>query len=370
MRGQRIGILCGGPLDPVSSPELMDPLEVGLGCGPEVQAALSARGQDAVLIELGRDLDVALRSGRIGVAFLASRGRIGEDGAVQGLLELLSIPYTGSNLLSTALALDCQKSRAVLRQHNLPTPAFYTIDATAPPAPQQEPHGEAAEPLHSGFGYPAVLRPRHDNPRCLPRVVGDDAGFQRAVAEVRRFDDDVVVERYAAGHTVAVGLLDGKVLGALSLCGRDERGRLCRSDPAGLPAAGEDGGRYGALPPRLSPERLHGVTELARQAARALGCQGPVRVDVLVSDRGNEVLLSVNPRPALAPESLLGRAAQQAGLAFADLVDAVLAGAVLHGRRPRAAVLRGPALERRDAAPTKSGYGGPDRRMIPAEEAV
>ncbi len=369
---QRIGVLCGGPPDlevlPRPSPAgqsdpvaetiaglaISESIGAGKAAGKDVLSALRSRGHEAVLLELGRDVDVALRALKIQVAFLASRGRTGEDGSVQGLLELLGIPYTGSDVLASALSLDCHKARMVLRQHNLPTPPSYLIAAA------EDLSDEELFARNQGFGYPAVVRPRHDNPRCLPCAVSSDDELVRALLAVRRFDDDAIVERHGTGRTIAVAILDEAPIAALEL---QVKGHL---DPAQLLHAAEDEtGRFAVGLPRLSPERLRGVTELSVRAAAVMGCTGPTRVDVLVSDRGNEVVLSVNPRPSLSPRSLVGRAAQSVGLGFPELVDRVLQGARLHGRRPRDAELCGPPLDRRAEDLPSVIYNGADRRVVP-----
>jgi D-alanine-D-alanine ligase len=333
---------------------ISESIGAGKAAGKDVLSALRSRGHEAVLLELGRDVDVALRALKIQVAFLASRGRTGEDGSVQGLLELLGIPYTGSDVLASALSLDCHKARMVLRQHNLPTPPSYLIAAA------EDLSDEELFARNQGFGYPAVVRPRHDNPRCLPCAVSSDDELVRALLAVRRFDDDAIVERHGTGRTIAVAILDEAPIAALEL---QVKGHL---DPAQLLHAAEDEtGRFAVGLPRLSPERLRGVTELSVRAAAVMGCTGPTRVDVLVSDRGNEVVLSVNPRPSLSPRSLVGRAAQSVGLGFPELVDRVLQGARLHGRRPRDAELCGPPLDRRAEDLPSVIYNGADRRVVP-----
>src|SRR5215831_1704385 len=116
MRTKRIGVLCGG---------LSAERDVSLRTGAAICAALADRGYDAVRIYVDRDLDLALRQTRVDVAFIALHGRYGEDGCVQGLLELLGIPYTGSGVLSSALAMDKLKAKELFRLHNLPTPSYY-----------------------------------------------------------------------------------------------------------------------------------------------------------------------------------------------------------------------------------------------------
>src|SRR5262249_61103088 len=108
------------------------------------------RGVDAIPVYVGRDLDVAVRQSNIDVAFIALHGRWGEDGCVQGLLEMLGIPYTGSDVLASALAMHKGKAKELFRLHNLPTPAYYTLTAA-----------DAADlaSVHGDFGFPCVVKP-------------------------------------------------------------------------------------------------------------------------------------------------------------------------------------------------------------------
>src|SRR4051812_15736435 len=121
MQSRKIGVLLGG-----ASSER----EVSLKTGEAVLAALRDRGHDVVPIYVDRDVDVALRQEKIEVAFVALHGRWGEDGCVQGLLEMLGIPYTGSDVMSSALAMHKSKAKELFRLHNLPTPSYYTLCAT------------------------------------------------------------------------------------------------------------------------------------------------------------------------------------------------------------------------------------------------
>src|SRR3954468_11135842 len=120
MQSRKIGVLLGG---------LSSEREVSLRTGEAVLAALQQRGHDAIPIYVDRDIDVALRQEKIDVAFIALHGRWGEDGCIQGLLETLGIPYTGSDVLASALAMHKGKAKELFRLHNLPTPAYYTLTA-------------------------------------------------------------------------------------------------------------------------------------------------------------------------------------------------------------------------------------------------
>src|SRR3954454_13504008 len=143
MRGRRIGVLMGG---------LSSEREQSLRTGESVHAALIERGYDAVKVFVDSDVDLALRAERVDVAFLALLGRHGEDGCVQGLLELFGIPYTGSSVLASALAMDKVKSKELFRLHNLPTAPYYTISSADDLADLEE--------LHGSFGFPVVVKPR------------------------------------------------------------------------------------------------------------------------------------------------------------------------------------------------------------------
>src|SRR5690606_14980194 len=142
MKNQRIGVLLGG-----SSAER----EVSLRSGEAMYGALAARGYNVTKIYVDADIDRVLRQAPIDVAVIALHGTHGEDGCVQGLLELLGIPYTGSGVLASALAMDKLKSKELFRLYNVPTPPYYAVGAD---------QLDAIEELHGSFGFPAFVKPR------------------------------------------------------------------------------------------------------------------------------------------------------------------------------------------------------------------
>jgi D-alanine-D-alanine ligase len=337
MRNRKIGVLLGG---------LSAERDLSLRSGEAILVALHERGYDACPIFVDRDIDLVLRQSRIDVAFLALHGRYGEDGCVQGLLELLGIPYTGSGVLASSLAMNKAKAKEILRWHNLPTAPGYVIDV----AGRQSGDDDASEAgpldltaLHGSFGFPVVVKPAGEGSSLGVALARDEMELESAVDEALRFDDEVLVERFVEGKEISVGVLDGKPLGAVEILPRrslyDFRSKMTpgRSDFH--------------LPARLSPERYRAALRLATLAHEALGCDGASRIDLIVSDRGNEVILEVNTLPGLAPNSLLPRIAEGAGLSFPDLVEEILAGARLraHGHR----------RERRTLG---LGFDGPERR--------
>jgi D-alanine-D-alanine ligase len=309
MQSRKIGVLLGG---------LSSERDVSLRTGEAVLAALRARGHDVVPIYVDRDVDVALRQESIEVAFVALHGRWGEDGCIQGLLESLGIPYTGSDVLSSALAMHKGKAKELFRLHNLPTPAYYTLTA----ADSIDVAG-----IHGDFGFPCVVKPIREGSSVGVAICNslDELGpaFERALC----FDDEVLVERFIAGKEISVAILDDRALGAVEIAPRD--------------GFYDYGNKYtkGAtdyyVPPRLSPERYRGVLAQALRAHTALGCSGATRVDMMVSDSGNEFILEVNTVPGLTPTSLLPKIADAAGISFGELCEEMLAGAALATRRGR-----------------------------------
>jgi D-alanine-D-alanine ligase len=329
---RKVGVLLGG---------LSGERDVSLRSGEAILAALRAKGHDACAVFVDRDVDLVLRQTQIDVAFLALHGRYGEDGCIQGLLELLGIPYTGSGVLASAMAMNKAKTKEVLRLHNLPTSPSYLCEADS---------GEDLIESHGSFGFPVVVKPVGEGSSLGVRLARDELELEAAVEHAHRFDDDVLVERYVEGREISVAILDGKPLGAIEIVPR-----RAFYDFQSKYTAGRSDYHF---PARLSPERYRSVLRLGAMAHDALGCEGATRVDLIVSERGNEVVLEVNTLPGMTPTSLLPKIAHGAGLSFENLVEEILGGARLraHGHR-------------RDRRAVAVDFLGPERRAGMATDA-
>ena len=308
MNQPRIGVLFGG---------MSSETQVSQHSGEAVVAALRSRGHVVVPIYVDRDLDMTLRQHPIDVAFIALHGRFGEDGCVQGLLEVRGIPYTGSDVLASATAMHKVRAKELFRLHNVPTPAYYasTIDAAT-----------AALQRHGEFGYPCVVKPVREGSSIGVTVCENAAEFEAAWDAAQCFDDEVLVERFIAGMEISVAIVGDRTLGAIEVVrtGVFEYGEKCS-----LP----DERHF--TPPRLTPERYRAVLATALRAHRALGCHGATRVDLIVTSRGNDYVLEVNTVPGLAPGALLPRIAASAGIGLAELCEMMVAGAGLGAGRQR-----------------------------------
>ncbi len=322
---KRVGVLMGG---------WGEEREISLKTGEAVVAALEQRGHPVTRVFAGPGLDRALRGAELDVAFLALHGRMGEDGKVQGLLELLELPYPGSGVLASALAMDKPFAKRLFRLHNVPTPCGYS----ARPGP-------GLEARHADLGYPCVVKPARGGSSVGLAVVRTPGELPAAVAEAARYGGEALVERLVRGREVTVGILGDEVLGSCEV----ESPR----ESLDFDAKYRGGSRY-HLPPRLSATRRANVEALALAAYRALGCRGYGRVDLMSSEDENDVVLEVNTLPGLTPVSLLPKIARHAGLEFGALLERILALATLDEvavGAPTAPSAPAPQLPLRRAAP-------------------
>jgi D-alanine-D-alanine ligase len=301
MTQRRVGVLLGG---------WGEAREISVKTGEAIARALERRGHAVTRIIAGPGLDQAVRNAGIDVAFLALHGRMGGDGKVQGLLEVLGIPYTGSGVLASALAMHRGFARRLFRQHNLATPTGYVA---------RRAELDRVEELHLDLGFPCVVKPAQGGSSVGPTLVHTLEQLRPAVAKACCLGGEALVERHVKGREVTVAVLGGEVLGACEVA--HANGTFDESKRQG-------GARY-HLPPRLNPTRLANLEAMALAAYRALGCRGAAHIDFIVPDVGNEVLLEVNTLPGMTPTSLLPKIAKQAGLSFEDLCEKLLALAAL-----------------------------------------
>jgi len=310
---KRVGVVMGG-----TSGER----DVSLRSGHAVAGALERLGHEVVPVILGEGTDafLAVAAADIDVAFLALHGRLGEDGCVQGLLELMGIPYTGSSVLSSALAMDKLKAKEMFRLHNVPTPPYYVLDAS---------QLDDLDELHGSFGFPVIVKPRREGSSLGVARASTPSELRNAVLSALEYDSSLLVERFVAAKEIAVGILDGRVLGAIEIA---PAGGVYDYEAKYTPGLTE----Y-FMPARLPPTRYRGVLHLAERAAQALDTRGAVRVDLLVTEGQNEYVLEVNTLPGMTETSLLPKIAASAGFDFDSLCAAILDRAALHTGVPRPA---------------------------------
>jgi D-alanine-D-alanine ligase len=300
---KRIGVLHGGR---------GSEREVSLRTGKAVHDALKGGGRDVVLIDVGTDIAVRLRQERVEVAFVALHGRYGEDGCIQGLLESLDIPYTGSGVLASSIAMEKVVTKALLARVGIPTPAGVDVEASraASLAPQDLP-----------FGLPCVVKPSREGSSVGVTIVHVPAQLPTALADAARYGHRVLVEQYVKGREVQAAVLDDVGLGVIEIEPADEFYSY-QAKYAGT------GTRY-HYPARVPQQVYDRVLDLAVRAHVAIGCAGATRSDLIATDAGEVFLLEVNTLPGMTATSLLPKIAQGNGISFLQLCERLVAGARL-----------------------------------------
>nr|WP_067298767.1 D-alanine--D-alanine ligase [Marinobacterium profundum] len=286
---------------------------VSLKSGAAVLAALGRAGVDAFGIDLyGESQDFCpvtqLQAQPIDRAFLILHGRGGEDGVIQGVLEMLGIAYTGSGVEASALGMDKLRSKQLFVGAGLPTAPFAVLSSA-----------QMLDEAESRLGYPVMVKPAHEGSSLGMSKVRDRAQFESALGEALRYDNSVIAEQWLTGAEFTVAVLEGAALPVIRL---ETPHEFYDYDA-----------KYQANDTRYLFE--HGLDEVQSKALAALaceafaviGCRGWGRIDVMQDAAGQFHLLEVNTAPGMTDHSLVPMAAQRAGICFEELVVRILRGA-------------------------------------------
>ena len=290
---------------------------ISLQSGQTVLAALRRLGIEAEGLDVRDDPVPALLAGRWDAAFIALHGEGGEDGTIQGVLEWVGLPYTGSGVLASALAMDKLRSKLVWQGAGLPTPAYLRIDGPG-----------AARRAVDTLGLPLIVKPaREGSSLGMTRVERAEA-IEPAWREARRYAGEVFAERWIEGRELTVAIVDGRALPVIDI----ETPRAFYDYAAKYQA--EDT-RF-TCPAPLPASLLGRCQSLALEAFDILGCRGWGRIDLFCDSDEALWLIEVNTVPGMTDHSLVPMAARAAGMDFDELVAAVLGTAAVRstgGRR-------------------------------------
>ncbi|MDY0189795.1 MAG: D-alanine--D-alanine ligase [Desulfuromonas sp.] len=303
LKAQRVAVIMGG----VSAER-----EVSLRTGTAVLDALLSKGYDAVAIDSAHNLSAQLQDCGAQVAFIAVHGRQGEDGTLQGLLEIMGIPYTGSGVLASALAIDKHITKQMVADV-VPTPPAFLVDEQS----------DIDALCQSCADYPQVVKPVREGSTLGISIVTDAQQLAAAIVAARRFDKRVLVEKFVAGREVTVSVLNGQPLPAIEIVPADGFYDYAAKYTAGAT-------QY-LVPAPLSAATYAAVQAAAQRCCAKLGCRGAARVDFIVSDdgAGEFYFLEVNTIPGMTQTSLLPKAAACSGIEFASLVERIIVDASL-----------------------------------------
>ncbi len=295
--------------------------EVSLRSGRAVADALRKLGHEVREVDLGEDAVLSLHGlkGWADVAFVCLHGRWGEDGTVQGTLELLGIPYTGSGVLASSLAMSKSTAKEVLAAKGVPVPRGVTGRVEGDGGNRET----LLEEVEREVGYPCIVKPDREGSTVGTVVANDREELARGLEEASLYDEMVVVEEFIRGRELTVGILGlhPRPLPVLEVIPSHRiYDYQCKYTPGRT--------RY-LVPAPLPGEVAARLQELALRAHRALGCEGISRVDFILDGEGRAFCLEVNTIPGMTELSLVPKAAQAAGLGFEEVVAEVLSSARL-----------------------------------------
>ncbi len=296
LKTKNIGVLLGG---------LSAEREISLRTGQAVLQAIERLGYQAVGIDAGTDLAAQLTAAKIELAFIALHGRFGEDGRVQGLLEMLQIPYTGSGVLASSMAIDKVVTKQMLLYHELPTPGY---DFIRP--------GDSAEKLFQRCKHlPLIVKPSREGSTIGITIARSREALRHGIDTAAALDGTVLVEDYIDGVELTVSVLNGQALPIIQIVPKSGF-----YDYQAKYTAGET--EY-LLPAPIDPLSYQRVQQAAVDACKALGCRGAARVDFMLRER-EFYCIEINTIPGMTETSLLPKAAAEAGIGFDQLVEQIL----------------------------------------------
>jgi len=303
MKKKKIGVLMGG---------LSREREVSLRTGKAILKALIEKGYAASPIDVGQEIAETLIKEKIEIAFIALHGRYGEDGTIQGMLELMGIPYTGSGVLASALALDKIMAKKFFVCENIPTPTYEVF--------QRDEIDKDLLRVPS-LSLPLVVKPAREGSTIGVSIVRKEEELVPALREAGKYDDEILLEEFMKGKEITVGILHDIPLPIIEIVPRsgfyDYHSKYTKGETEYI------------IPARIPREQYLYAQEISLKAFHVLGCSGCARVDLMTDEGGNPFVIDVNTMPGMTETSLIPKAASYAGINFEDLVERILLGASL-----------------------------------------
>ncbi|MDD2523745.1 MAG: D-alanine--D-alanine ligase [Endomicrobiia bacterium] len=296
LKNKKIGVLCGG-----TSSER----EISLKSGKAVYNALKKLGLKAVLVDVNKNVALKLLKEKIDVAYITLHGPMGEDGTIQGMLEIMGIPYTGCGVFSSSASMDKIISKKIFEYSKIPTPQWVVIEKF-----------KSVDEIK----YPVVVKPATQGSAIGISIVKNKKEFPKAVKNAFSYDNKVLVEKYIKGTEITAGVLNGNSLPVIEIV------------PDGkfydFKSKYTVGKSKHIIPPRLPQKVISNIQEIAIKVYKAFQCKSMCRVDMIV-DKNNDIwVLEINTLPGMTETSLFPDAARAQGMSFENLVLEILKSSV------------------------------------------
>jgi D-alanine-D-alanine ligase len=290
LTGKRIAVLMGGP---------GSERDVSLATGRGVSKALRASGAEVTDVDV-KDENFELPS-EVDLAFLTIHGTFGEDGQLQRILERRGVAYTGEGVEGSEVAFDKIRSKEKFQEQKVPTPAWQVINSDQRPT----------------IPIPLVVKPPREGSTVGVHIIKSETEMDAAMADVARFGRDVLVEKFIPGRELTVGVLGDRALPIIEIIPKGGFYDFTNKYPFLNPQAG--GSAEHVCPAKIDPDKTAAIQDLALWAHRSLGLEVYSRVDVILSDTGEALVLEANTIPGMTEASLLPEAAAAAGISYPDL---------------------------------------------------
>ena len=298
MKNQHIAVLLGG---------WNSEREVSLRSGEAVYEALIKLGYKASKIDFSREIFEQLKAVKPDIIFNALHGTYGEDGRIQGVCDILEIPYTHSGIIASALCMDKIITRKICQTVGVESPIYEIL--------KKGEDKENQEKL-AKVGKPFVIKPISEGSSVGVEVILADMPFDFSVYEWK-YGDEIILEKYIAGQEIQVAIMDGKALGAIEV------------RPHGLfydyKCKYTAGMTDYIMPAEVDAEKYAEVLELAQKAHRVVGCRGISRIDFILNNKNGGdnrfYLLEVNTHPGFTATSLVPKIAKHVGISFEEIVE-------------------------------------------------
>jgi D-alanine-D-alanine ligase len=285
--------------------------EISLRSGKNIYQSLKRQGFDCIAIDIGKDFEKQITRAKIDIAFIALHGKPGEDGTIQGFLELKGIPYTGSGVMASAIGMDKITTKRLFQIERIPTPEYVLISS-------QDDIKVRIKQAEKKFGYPMMLKPRYEGSSVgislLPEA---DRRLLEAIKKTLKKFGEVFLEQFIEGMIATVGIVGNEVLPILELVPKSRKFYDYK-------AKYTKGATEFIIPARLPKAVSHKIKTLALKAHRVIGCRGFSRIDLVVDKKNHPYFLEVNTLPGMTELSDLPAEAQAIGISYDELVRRIL----------------------------------------------
>jgi D-alanine-D-alanine ligase len=305
-KNKRVAVLLGG-----TSKER----EISLKTGTAIASALKRLNYDVFTVDVGDGIELVLNLTKIkpDVALIALHGKLGEDGCVQGLLEMMRIPYTGGGVLASAVGMDKITCKRIARELGIPCVPDKTFES----------HLNDAERFVKAFemDFPVIVKPSREGSTINMTIVHKLESLHDAIAVALKSDSKVIVERYISGKEVTVGLINGEALPPLEIAPKSGFYDYTSKYTKGMT-------EY-IVPARIGDHMSAKLKRWSEVLCNAIECEGTARVDFIVANDSEAYFLEVNTIPGMTELSLVPKAAAHIGISFDEVCERLLDGARL-----------------------------------------